>query len=115
MKYANGRVSDVQIAYIGGGSRGWAWTFMTDLALEPSMSGTIRLYDIDEEAAKANEVIGNRVSAREEAVGKWEYKTYSTIGEALTGADFVVISILPGTFDEMAVDVHMPERLVIWQ
>ena len=115
MKYANGRVSDVQIAYIGGGSRGWAWTFMTDLALEPSMSGTIRLYDIDEEAAKANEVIGNRVSAREEAVGKWEYKTYSTIGEALTGADFVVISILPGTFDEMAVDVHMPERLGIWQ
>ena len=115
MKYANGRVSDVQIAYIGGGSRGWAWTFMTDLALEPSMSGTIRLYDIDEEAAKANEVIGNRVSAREEAVGKWKYKTYSTIGEALTGADFVVISILPGTFDEMAVDVHMPERLGIWQ
>ena len=35
--------------------------------------------------------------------------------EALTGADFVVISILPGTFDEMAVDVHMPERLGIYQ
>ena len=52
MKYANGRVSDVQIAYIGGGSRGWAWTFMTDLALEPSMSGTIRLYDIDEDVYK---------------------------------------------------------------
>ena len=115
MKYAANKASDVQIAYIGGGSRGWAWTFMTDLALEPSMSGTIRLYDIDEGAAKANEVIGNRVSAREEAVGKWEYKTYKTIEEALTGADFVVISILPGTFDEMAVDVHMPERLGIWQ
>ena len=27
----------------------------------------------------------------------------------------MVISILPGTFDEMAVDVHMPERLGIWQ
>ena len=49
-------VSDVKIAYIGGGSRGWAWTFMTDLALEPSMSGTIRLYDIDEQAAKTNEI-----------------------------------------------------------
>ncbi|MDO5425285.1 MAG: alpha-glucosidase/alpha-galactosidase [Eubacteriales bacterium] len=115
MNYQEGRVSDVQIAYIGGGSRGWAWTFMTDLALEPSMSGTIRLYDIDEEAAKANEVIGNRVSAREEAVGKWEYKTCGTMKEALEGADFIVISILPGTFDEMDVDVHMPERLGIWQ
>ena len=93
MKYAANKASDVQIAYIGGGSRGWAWTFMTDLALEPSMSGTIRLYDIDEGAAKANEVIGNRVSAREEAVGKWEYKTYKTIEEALTGADFVVTQL----------------------
>jgi alpha-galactosidase len=88
---------------------------MTDLALEPSMSGSIRLYDLDEEAAKANEVIGNRVSAREEAVGKWEYKTMKTLKEALDGADFVVISILPGTFDEMDVDVHTPERLGIWQ
>lgn len=38
MIYKEGKVSDVQIAYIGGGSRGWAWTFMTDLALEPNMS-----------------------------------------------------------------------------
>ena len=47
MKYENGKVTDLQIAYIGGGSRGWAWTFMTDLALEKELSGTIRLYDID--------------------------------------------------------------------
>lgn len=115
MEYVNGRAENVKIAYIGGGSRGWAWTFMTDLALEPSMSGTIRLYDIDYEAAKTNEVIGNRVSERAEAVGKWHYATCRTLEEALTGADFVVISILPGTFDEMASDVHMPERLGIWQ
>lgn len=115
MKYSNKKVSDVQIAYIGGGSRGWAWTFMTDLALEPSMSGTIRLYDLDQEAAKANEIIGNHVSERTEAVGKWKYKTSGSLKEALDGADFVVISILPGTFDEMDVDVHMPERLCVWQ
>ena len=70
MIYKEGKVSDVQIAYIGGGSRGWAWTFMTDLALEPNMSGTIRLYDLNENAAKANETIGNHVTEREEAVGK---------------------------------------------
>lgn len=108
-------VSDVRIAYIGGGSRGWAWTFMTDLALEPSMSGTIRLYDIDEQAAKTNEIIGNAVSARDEAVGKWKYEVSKSLKEALTGIDFVVISILPGTFDEMASDVHLPERHGIYQ
>ena len=115
MKYQNGKMSDVQIAYIGGGSRGWAWTFMTDLALEPDMSGTIRLYDIDKKAAEANKIIGNQVTAREDAVGKWEYEAYDSIQTALEGADFVVLSILPGTFDEMAVDVHMPERLGIYQ
>ena len=115
MNYKNGKVSDVQIAYIGGGSRGWAWTFMTDLALDPYMSGTIRLYDIDEKAAKANETIGNHISERDQAVGKWEYETYTDLQKALTGVDFVVISILPGTFDEMAVDVHMPERLGVYQ
>ena len=115
MKCLNNRADHVTIAYIGGGSRGWAWTFMTDLALEPAMSGVIRLYDIDREAAKANEVIGNRLSERPEAAGKWKYETADSLEEALSGADFVVISILPGTFDEMAVDVHMPERLGIYQ
>lgn len=115
MKYANGKVNDLQICYIGGGSRGWAWTFMNDLAKEPALSGTIRLYDIDRRASEANAVIGNAVSAREDAPGKWEYKVYDTLEAALTGTDFVVISILPGTFDEMAVDVHTPERLGIYQ
>ena len=115
MKYANNFVEDVNIAYIGGGSRGWAWTFMTDLALEKQMSGTIRLYDIDRDAAKANEIIGNSIKERDDAPGKWNYVVSDTVEEALTGADFVVISILPKTFDEMEVDVHMPERLGIYQ
>lgn len=115
MKYLDNFADDVQIAYIGGGSRGWAWTFMTDLALEKSMSGTIRLYDIDHSAAEANMIIGNRIKERDDAVGKWSYVVKDTLEDALNGADFVVISILPKTFDEMAVDVHMPERLGIYQ
>lgn len=115
MKYLNNCAESVQIAYIGGGSRGWAWTFMTDLALEESISGTIRLYDIDREAARANEIIGNRIKERSDAPGKWDYVVKDTLAEALDGADFVVISILPKTFEEMAVDVHMPERLGIYQ
>ena len=64
MRYAKDKVSDIKIAYIGGGSRGWAWTFMTDLALEEQLSGTINLYDIDFKAAKNNEIIGNLISKR---------------------------------------------------
>ena len=69
MQYSQHKVQDIRIAYIGGGSRGWAWTFMTDLDLEDQISGTIRLYDIDEEAARNNEIIGNRLMKREEAKG----------------------------------------------
>ncbi len=115
MNYENNKVSDVKIAYIGGGSRGWAWTFMTDLAMESQMSGEIRLYDIDHEAARCNEVIGNTLTKREDTVGKWKYITTTSIKEALEGSDFVVISILPGTFNEMESDVHLPERHGIYQ
>ena len=108
-------VRDLQIAYIGGGSRGWAWTFMGDLALEPQLAGTIRLYDIDREAAEHNAVIGNRYSALPGAVGEWKYRAVDSLQEALTGADFVVISILPGTFEEMRSDVHEPEKYGIYQ
>ena len=115
MKYENNKASDIQIAYIGGGSRGWAWTFMTDLALEEQISGIIRLYDIDRPAAENNEIIGNRLMAREEAKGNWKFQVACSLEEALNGCDFVVISILPGTFDEMESDVHLPERLGIYQ
>lgn len=113
MKYEQHGVREIRLAYIGGGSRGWAWKFMADLAMEPAMSGQVLLYDIDREAAEANEVIGNRIDSA--ARGRWRYTVAASLEEALTGADFVVLSILPGTFEEMEVDVHLPERLGIWQ
>ncbi len=115
MEFMDGAMRDIQIAYIGGGSRGWAWTFMTDLALEKDLAGTVRLYDIDRAAAEANAAIGNRLKGRTDAVGKWDYRVCGSLGEALSGADFVILSILPKTFDEMEVDVHLPERLGIYQ
>ena len=106
---------NVKIAYIGGGSRAWAHNLMNDLATEQEIGGEVRLYDIDKAAARVNEKIGNDLSAREDVVGKWKYKACEEIGDALKGADFVVISILPGTFDEMASDVHLPEEYGIYQ
>ena len=117
MKYieSHTKAEELKVAYIGGGSRGWARKLMSDLALEPAMSGKMYLYDIDQDAAKANEIIGNMYTAKEESVGKWEYIASNTLEEALTGADFVVISILPGTFEEMGSDIHAPEKYGIYQ
>ena len=106
---------ELKIAYIGGGSRGWAWGIMTDLATDPDLCGTVRLYDIDREAAERNRIIGGKISAHPKALSRWSYEVSSTLEEALTGVDFVVISILPATFREMQSDVHLPERVGIWQ
>lgn len=105
----------VKIAYIGGGSRGWARTFMYDLAVQNSFEGEVRLYDIDKEAAQVNKILGNRVSEDARAVSKWRYEVADTLDAALDGADFVMLSIMPGTLDEMASDIHTPEAYGIYQ
>lgn len=115
MRYIDNRVEDLKIAYIGGGSRGWAWGFMSDLAAAEDMCGTVYLYDIDSEAAVKNEKIGNGIKDIDGCSSPWKYKAAKTAEEALSGADFVVISILPGTFDEMESDVHEPEKYGIYQ
>ena len=115
MKYEGNRVSGIKIAYIGGGSRGWAWGLMSDLAACGDISGDVYLYDIDFQAARCNEVIGNKYRDAEGAKSIWNYHAVETIEESLTGADFVIISILPGTFDEMESDVHTPEKYGIYQ
>lgn len=115
MKYTDKGVENLKIAYIGGGSRGWAWKLMSDLASAGDISGSVDLYDIDYDAALHNEIIGNKFNDAEGAASKWSYKARRTIGEALVGADFVIISILPATFDEMESDVHTPEKYGIYQ
>lgn len=115
MRYVDNRAEGVKIAYIGGGSRGWAWNLMSDLVNCDDMSGDVYLYDIDFEAAQHNEIIGNLYNNCEGAKSVWRYHAAKTPAESLTGADFVVISILPGTFDEMHSDVHTPEKYGIYQ
>ena len=121
---------NLKVAYIGGGSRGWAWQLMRDLLREDDISGEVALYDIDYEAAKRNEAIGGKIEKiaeyydiktglkienAERKEMNWTFKAYEKIGDALTDADFVVVTILPGTFDEMESDVHTPEKYGIWQ
>lgn len=108
-------MKNIKIAYIGGGSKAWARVFMTDLALADGLCGEIALYDIDLPAAELNKKIGERINEDKNTVSKWDYRVYKDIGGALDGADFVACSILPGTFDEMESDVHLPEEYGIYQ
>lgn len=82
---------------------------MDDLSKADDLCGEVALYDIDFAAAQANETIGAL------AGGGFTYRAYESPKEALTGADFVIISIMPGTFDEMESDVHTPEKYGIYQ
>ena len=105
----------IKLCYIGGGSKAWARVFMNDLALTEGLTGEIALYDVDRAAAERNRRIGDRINAHPDAVSKWRYTVADTLEEALTGADFVAISILPGTLDHMAADVHLPEKYGVYQ
>lgn len=101
---------NLKIAYIGGGSRLWARTLMTDLALEPDLNGRIDLYDIDFQAAKMNESLGNWIGTHPQALSSWQFKAVETLTEALRDADFVFISIQPGSFELMAHEIAVAEK-----
>jgi len=105
----------IKIAYIGGGSKQWARVFMSDLAVSQDLSGEIALYDIDLEAARRNAAIGSRINQNPAARSHFTYTVCPRLEDALEGADFVIISILPGTFREMRSDVHAPEKYGVYQ
>ena len=94
MIFEENKAKEVKIAYIGGGSRGWAWGLMSDLAANEDMSGDVYLYDIDFEAAEANEIIGNKYKDCKDTKSEWNYHAAKTPKEALSGADFVSLQSL---------------------
>jgi len=104
----------LKICYIGGGSRNWAWVLMQDLAFEKELCGNIELFDLKYEDAQTNEIIGNKLMEKHNR-GRWKFHANPSLADALGESDIVIISILPGDFEEMAVDVHTPEKYGIYQ
>ncbi|MBQ3492660.1 MAG: alpha-glucosidase/alpha-galactosidase [Clostridia bacterium] len=105
----------IKVAYIGGGSKNWARWLIRDLAYENSFFGEFKLYDLDYESAVDNATLANMIYARQDVVGKHHFEAKQTLKETLNGVDFVIISILPGGFEEMRSDVHTPEKYGIYQ
>ena len=44
-QHAGKNIRELKVAYIGGGSRGWAWGFMKDLALDGEWYPRVREYE----------------------------------------------------------------------
>ncbi|SMY07575.1 family 4 glycosyl hydrolase [Flavimaricola marinus] len=104
----------VNIAYIGGGSLNWATKLMADLAQDRLLAAHVRLYDLDHDAAVRNARIGARFAEVSKGYPA-RYDAVRSIEEALTGADVVVVSILPGEFEDMAHDIDIPAAYGIRQ
>src|SRR5450759_5702613 len=101
---------ELKIAYIGGGSRGWAHVLMGDLATCPDLSGQVLLYDIDYASAQLNEALGNWLQTQPGVRSYWRYQAVERLEQALAGADFVVISIQPGPLEMMAHEIAVAEK-----
>lgn len=105
----------IKIAYIGGGSREWAVKLMTDLALSDKLAGVLELYDLDSEAVHHNQELGKQIFAHPDALTKFQVKVSKSLRQALSGADFVVISIEPGPISLREADLDIPASYGILQ
>lgn len=108
-------VTDLKIGYVGGGSRGWAYTFVNDLARTTDIAGEVYLYDVDYGSARRNERFGNWVQGLDGAVGDWRYHAVEDRAEALAGADFVVLSTQDPPAETMAHELDVPAEYGVYQ
>jgi alpha-galactosidase len=107
--------TEIKIAYVGGGSRYWAQMVMTDLALCPHLTGELVLYDINHPAAQENVKRARKIYGHPDAQTKFRVRATKSIRDALTGADFVFLSILPGPMQMFANDLDIPLKYGIIQ
>ena len=104
----------MKITFIGAGSTVFARNVIGDCILTPELGAfDVCLFDID--PVRLDESYQILSNINKTANGKANIVKTLDRTEAFTGADFVVISILPGTFDEMESDVHAPEAYGIYQ
>ncbi len=107
--------NEIKIAYIGGGSRGWAHGLMEDLALTEEIHGELVLYDIDHPAAEMNVDVAKKIFSHEQAKTSFDVRAETDPDAALKDADFVVMSIEPGPMKMRYADLVIPEKHGILQ
>jgi alpha-galactosidase len=61
------------------------------------------------ESARLNKQLGNWMQNQAGVVSRWQYAAVATLREALQNADFVIISIQPGSLELMAEEIALAE------
>lgn len=103
----------MKIVIVGGGSYGWTPTIVRDIAVTEGLSGTLVLEDIDPEPLEVTVPLARKIVEAAGADLKVEGTTNQR--EALTGADYVVLTITTGGLETMEVDLEVPKKYGIYQ
>lgn len=103
----------VKITIIGGGSYGWTPTIVRDFCMQEDLEGEIVLQDIDPEPLKLTEPMCKKIS--EMAGGRFAVSSTTNQTEALTDANFVVLTISTGRLGTMYHDLEIPRKYGIHQ
>jgi alpha-galactosidase/6-phospho-beta-glucosidase family protein len=96
-----------KIAIIGAGSYSWGPTFLRDIFVSPALKGsTVCLHDIDAGRLDLN----FRLAQKMLADFKLDFQVEQTLSldEALTGADFILLTITTGGLETMRPDLEIP-------
>ena len=103
-----------KITIIGGGSYSWGPIFLRDIFITPELSGaTVILHDILPERLDFVFALGQKMLSDLKLDFRLE-KTLS-LDEALTGADFILLTITTGRLEAMRPDLEVPARYGIQQ
>ena len=93
----------VRITIVGGGSRQWVPRLLSDVAGTASLKDArVLLHDIEPRRLPEVAAYGERLGL--------DVRTTTDRGEALDGAEYVVVTISTGGLESMAHDLAVPER-----
>lgn len=101
--------TDVTIAILGGGGRYWAASVIMDLALCPHLTGELRLHG-HRRPPNDNVSLGETLFAHPKSKTSFRLSATTDLGQALSGADVVVIGIAPGPGSLHASDLEVCTR-----
>jgi alpha-galactosidase len=110
----NNKKSDIKLVLIGGGSYGWTYRFITDIACIPELQGMhIVLQDINPEALKLVKSLCDKISGAMNASLRIE--TSAGLESCLPGADFVGLTISTGGDEANVLDSSIPAKYGVLQ
>ena len=110
----NKNKSDIKFVLIGGGSYGWTYKFITDIACIAGLHGMhIVLHDINPAASKLVKSLGDKISNAMNAGLRIE--TSTDLDSCLPGADFVGLTISTGGDEANMIDFSIPAKYGIIQ